>query len=77
MGCAAWLLCLQHLQRWPVSVRRGDLPALQSGLHRARWLDQHHGAGEPYLPLLEALGRLGRGPEGHQLVAVLRQQAPS
>jgi DNA-binding winged helix-turn-helix (wHTH) protein len=38
---------------------------------------EQHGAGEPYLPLLEALGRLGRGPEGGQLVAVLRQQAPS
>ena len=24
----------------------------------------HYGAGEAYLPLLEALGRLGRGPEG-------------
>jgi DNA-binding winged helix-turn-helix (wHTH) protein/tetratricopeptide (TPR) repeat protein len=39
-------------------------------------LDQY-GAGEAYLPLLEALGRLGRGPEGERLVAVLRQYAPS
>jgi predicted ATPase/DNA-binding winged helix-turn-helix (wHTH) protein len=37
----------------------------------------HYGAGEAYLPLLEALGRLGQGPEGEQLVAVLRQYAPS
>jgi predicted ATPase/DNA-binding winged helix-turn-helix (wHTH) protein len=37
----------------------------------------HYGAGEAYLPLLEALGRLGRGPEGERLVAVLRQYAPS
>ena len=37
----------------------------------------HNGAGEPYLPLLEALGRLGRGPQGARLVKVLRQQAPS
>jgi DNA-binding winged helix-turn-helix (wHTH) protein/predicted ATPase len=36
-----------------------------------------YGAGEAYLPLLEALGRLGRGPEGASLVAVLRQYAPS
>src|SRR5262245_60168421 len=48
----------------------------------AVWLGQgqcleQHGAGEPYLPLLEALGRWGRGPDGRQLVAVLRQQAPS
>src|SRR5262249_6509736 len=37
----------------------------------------HYGAGEAYLPLLEALGRLGRGPEGERLVALLRQYAPS
>ena len=39
-------------------------------------LDQY-GAGEAYLPVLEALGRLGRGSEGERLVAVLRQYAPS
>jgi hypothetical protein len=39
-------------------------------------VDQY-GAGETYLPVLEALGRLGRGPEGALLVAVLRQYAPS
>jgi DNA-binding winged helix-turn-helix (wHTH) protein len=32
----------------------------------------HYGAGEAYLPVLEALGRLGRGPEGTPLVTVLR-----
>src|SRR5262245_22799646 len=37
----------------------------------------HYGAGEAYLPLLEALGRLGQGPGGERLVAVLRQYAPS
>ena len=37
----------------------------------------HYGAGEAYLPVLEALGRLGRGPQGAPLVAVLRQYAPS
>jgi DNA-binding winged helix-turn-helix (wHTH) protein len=36
-----------------------------------------YGAGEPYLPVLEALGRLCRGPEGPRLVTVLRQYAPS
>src|SRR5262249_19564673 len=30
-----------------------------------------------YLPLLEALGRLGRGPGGERLVAILAQYAPS
>jgi DNA-binding winged helix-turn-helix (wHTH) protein len=36
-----------------------------------------YGMGEAYLPVLEALGRLGRGPAGAPLVAVLRQYAPS
>ena len=38
---------------------------------------ESYGAGEPYLPMLEALGRLGREPDGGRLVAVLRQYAPS
>jgi tetratricopeptide (TPR) repeat protein len=38
---------------------------------------EHYGTGEAYLPLLEVLSYLGRGPEGAQLCALLRQQAPS
>jgi predicted ATPase len=34
------------------------------------------GESEPYLPFLEALGQLGRGPEGDTVRAVLRQYAP-
>ncbi len=37
----------------------------------------HYGAGEAYLPVLEALGRLGRDAEGERLVACLRHYAPS
>jgi predicted ATPase len=37
---------------------------------------EHYGAGEPYLPVLEALGQLGRGPAGPALLAVLRRYAP-
>jgi len=37
----------------------------------------HYGTGEPYLPVLEALGRLGREAEGEQLVSCLRHYAPS
>jgi predicted ATPase len=37
---------------------------------------EHYGAGEPYLPVLEALGQLGRGPAGAALLAVLRRYAP-
>ena len=35
------------------------------------------GVGEPYRPVLEALGRLGRGPRGPEVVAVLEAQAPT
>src|SRR5262245_37729627 len=38
---------------------------------------EHYGAGELYLPVLEALGRLCRGPGGQELVALLEQQAPA
>lgn len=38
---------------------------------------EHYGTGEAYLPVLEALGRLGRGPHGIVLIPVLRQYAPS
>jgi DNA-binding winged helix-turn-helix (wHTH) protein/tetratricopeptide (TPR) repeat protein len=36
-----------------------------------------YGPGEPYLPVLEAFGRLCREPDGSSLVSVLRQYAPS
>ena len=39
-------------------------------------IDQY-GTGEAYLPVLEALGRLCRGPQGAHFLAWLRQQAPS
>src|SRR5262249_30112922 len=38
---------------------------------------EHYGAGEPYLPVLEALGRLCREPDGERLIALLNQQAPT
>ncbi|WP_089936581.1 winged helix-turn-helix domain-containing protein [Candidatus Entotheonella palauensis] len=38
---------------------------------------EHYGAGEPYLPLLEALGRLGKGPDGTCIKTVLHHHAPS
>ena len=43
---------------------------------RGQCLEQH-GPGEAYLPLLEALGQIGRAPDGARLVTVLHQQAPS
>jgi predicted ATPase len=38
---------------------------------------EHYGQGEPYLPVLEALGRLCREPDGNQLIALLAQHAPT
>ena len=38
---------------------------------------EHYGAGEAYLPLLEALGRLCRAEGGERVLARLRQFAPS
>ena len=52
----------------------GEGGALRIG--RGQCVEQH-GAGEPYLPVLEALGRLGRGVGGEQLVQILRQHAPT
>src|SRR5262249_17650323 len=37
----------------------------------------HHGAGEPYLPLIEALTRLAGGPDGAAVKEVLAAHAPS
>lgn len=38
---------------------------------------EQHGAGEGYLPVLEALGSLCRQPQGAQVMDVLRQSAPT
>ncbi len=38
---------------------------------------EHYGAGEAYMPVLEALGRLCRDPEAEQLIDVLSRHAPT
>lgn len=38
---------------------------------------EHYGEGEAYLPVLEAMGRLCREAGGQQIVALLRQYAPT
>src|SRR5262249_21104788 len=53
-----------------------ELPTPSPWIGRGQCVE-HYGASEPYLPVLEALGRLGRGPDGEQLIAVLRQYAPT
>ena len=49
----------------------------RSGVRMARGrCVEHYGEGEPYLPLLEALGQLSRGPDGQDVLAALRRYAP-
>jgi DNA-binding winged helix-turn-helix (wHTH) protein/predicted ATPase len=38
---------------------------------------EHYGAGEAYLPVLEALGHLARAADGEQVVEALRRYAPT
>src|SRR5262249_56149114 len=52
----------------------GDDPTLW--LARGQCIE-HYGAGEAYLPVLDALGQLGRGPDGARLIAGLTQHAPT
>ena len=48
----------------------------QVWIARGQCLEQY-GAGEAYLPVLDALSRLGRGPRRSRVVEVLRRHAPA
>ncbi len=53
-----------------------------AGAHPGLWIGrgqciEHHGRGEAYLPLLEALGGLARRADGEELIPLLRRQAPT
>jgi predicted ATPase/DNA-binding winged helix-turn-helix (wHTH) protein len=54
--------------------KHGHEPQLRIG--RGQCIEQY-GAGEAYLPLLDAMGRLGRQAGDQRLVEVLSQQAPT
>jgi len=52
--------------------------ALDRELHLARGqCVEHHGAGEAYLPVLEALARMCQGPGREPVLAVFRRHAPT
>jgi DNA-binding winged helix-turn-helix (wHTH) protein/predicted ATPase len=51
-------------------------PMIPGWIARGQCIEQY-GPGEPYLPILGALGQLSRRVEGGLLIEVLRQQAPS
>ena len=38
---------------------------------------EHHGPGEAYLPMFDALARLARGPAGAEVASLLEQRAPT
>jgi predicted ATPase len=60
-----------------VDAFAGELAAGQeSRIAQGQCLD-HHGVGEPYLPLIEALTRLAAGPDGAAVKEVLAAHAPS
>jgi DNA-binding winged helix-turn-helix (wHTH) protein len=59
------------LELWLTRLAAGSTARIARGQ-----CSEHYGEGEPYLPLLEALGHLSRQPEGRAMLAVLRQWAP-
>ncbi len=67
-----------RLETSPPSSQASSLksPASSCWLSRGQCIEQH-GAGEAYLPVLEALGRIGRAADGKQFVAILHQHAPT
>ena len=54
----------------------GQLEGREVWIGRGQCVD-HYGAGEAYLPVLEALGRLCREPHGDTVLTLLRQHAPT
>jgi DNA-binding winged helix-turn-helix (wHTH) protein/tetratricopeptide (TPR) repeat protein len=54
----------------------GDGQALPMFVARGQCVE-HRGSGEPYMPLLDALGRLCRGAHGPRIIELLRRDAPS
>ncbi|NOT54291.1 MAG: AAA family ATPase, partial [Deltaproteobacteria bacterium] len=51
-------------------------PPVSSLLFAGGQCVEHYGAGEAYLPVFDALGRLCRGAVGGRVIALLRQHAP-
>ena len=58
-----------------VKLFLASLIGSQARISRGQCLEQY-GAGEPYLPILEALGYLGQAPREERVVAALRRYAP-
>src|SRR5262249_50122844 len=65
-----------HVSSLPPLDPRPQAPDSPAWIGRGQCVEQH-GAGEAYLPVLEALGRIGRAPGGEPFVAILQQYAPT
>jgi len=65
--------------RFPPATRNSPAPAVarQSTIIGQGQCIEHYGAGEAYLPILEALGRLCRQPEGTHTIRLLERYAPT
>lgn len=68
----------RRLDVGPSSLQASSLQSQASRVWIARGqCIEHFGAGEAYLPVLEAFGQLGRESGGDRLIAILRQYAPT
>ncbi len=77
MGIGKTTLSEEFLRR--VRVARGApeaIPPCDDLIARGQCIEQF-GVGEPYMPLLEAFGRLAREPEGAVVIEALRERAPA
>ena len=73
---------LESEDQKPLLLRARTLDPRPQTLDTLPWIGrgqcvEQHGAGEAYLPVLEALGRIGRAAGGEQFVAILHQFAPT
>lgn len=76
---------LRSIGHWELGVGLPPPPLLEpnsQSLKPTPWVAwgqciEQYGVGEAYLPVLEALGRLSRQPDGERLVAILQQYAPT
>ncbi|MGE0820870.1 MAG: AAA family ATPase [Candidatus Binatia bacterium] len=71
---------LERLRNWELGTAslspQSPIPNPVSCIARGQCIEQY-GAGEPYMPVLEAFGRLCRGDEKEVMLALLHRYAPT
>jgi DNA-binding winged helix-turn-helix (wHTH) protein/predicted ATPase len=63
-------------QSWSWPNPQPHIPDLVPWIAHGQCIE-HYGPGEPYMPILEALGRLCRQPAGDRLIELLHRHAPT